>query len=248
MGNHRFVIRRLQSEVADTLYHRTRNYYDGFIEDLQYRVDQWREAALAMAGDDQNAIDWFLHQYHHLITFLHRPSPANLQPSSYNFRRCFESSSSVIRLYGEMNVRGTIDCTWMAVHWLFLASMTNLFCLWVDNDIRRGVDWFEVNEDIHTASIVLTSMAEKWNSARGCLDVYSACALGTLRKYSFKIGSPEENIETNSFESMETIPLGIEPLQDSIMHEASIEQLFPEVQLDMFSSGTPANPLMYNFD
>ena len=99
--NHCFRIRQLQSEVADLLYQRLRPIDVPYYKvDVQERLETWRKEIPVLQIDKfEHMADWFEHAYHNLTMFIHRPSPANPQPTTEDLQHCFEAASEVIRRY-----------------------------------------------------------------------------------------------------------------------------------------------------
>ena len=183
ISRHCFRIRQLQSEVADYLYQRISPAPPDYLANVQQRLDVWR-SDIPVSICTPHTLDWFEHSYHNLTMFIHRPSPANPQPSTQHLERCFDAASHVLRIYSRLQLRGSVDSTWMAVHWLFLAAVTHLFCLWTGEHLRMSADWSQVNEDIRAASMVLSAMTERWKSGRKMLSIYRKLSKGTLNRYA----------------------------------------------------------------
>ncbi|CAM1501691.1 Fc.00g036750.m01.CDS01 [Cosmosporella sp. VM-42] len=182
IANHCFRLRQLQSEVADMLYQRTSDLIPNYIQTVQSRLDVWfRE--IPIQNSDQ-VLEWFHHSYYNLCMFIHRPSPANPKPSSDDLQRCFDAASRVIQIYTKLDERGSIDTTWMAVHWLFLASITQLYCLWTDENFRREANWTRINDDIQSSTMIFSAMTERWKSGRKMLRIYRRLSKSTLAKYT----------------------------------------------------------------
>lgn len=180
--NHCFLLRRLQSEVADTLYQKIRLLPAGWHKDIQRRLDEWLvQAPLAQASPQMQ--EWINHAYHNLTMFIYRPSL--ISPSSLEgaYERSFTSASNVLKLYAKMHSRNAIDCTWMAFHWLFLAAVTHLFCIWTSPEIRAVADWKEINKDLQRTRMVLSAMAEHWRHGKRILDIYCQLCDGTIRLF-----------------------------------------------------------------
>lgn len=180
--NHCFQLRQLQSEVADILYHRTSDCPADYISNIQNRLDRWFDNIPIQSSN--GVLEWFHHSYYNLCMFIHRPSPVNPSPSSEDLHRCFDAASHVIQMYSRLDARGSIDTTWMAVHWLFLAAVTQLFCLWTDGNLRREADWSRINDDIQSSIMVFSAMTERWKSGRKMLRLYRRLSKGTLATYT----------------------------------------------------------------
>lgn len=183
IANHCFRLRQLQSEVADTLYQKIKPMPMNYIVDIQQRLDEWLSEA-PMSEASPQVQEWINHAYHNLTMFINRPGLITLTPLEGTHKRSFDSASKVLRLYARMYQRNSIDCTWMAFHWLFLAAITHLFCLWIDIEIRSDANWQEVNEDLQTTRMVLSAMVERWRSGKKTLAVYSQLCQGTLRRFT----------------------------------------------------------------
>ncbi|KAK5180706.1 hypothetical protein LTR44_007020 [Exophiala sp. CCFEE 6388] len=200
IASHCFQIRRLQSEAADMLYQKIRPMPAEWPTDIQRRVDQWLvEAPMSKASPQMQ--EWINHAYQNLIMFINRPSL--ISPSS-SFeeasKRSFSSASKVLKLYAKMHSRNAIDCTWMAFHWLFLAAVTHVFCIWTDVDIRVSADWKEINEDLQRTRMVLSAMVEHWRYGKKILDIYGQLCDGTIRLFVqlIPIAAGEQNHERQS--------------------------------------------------
>ncbi|TPX11777.1 uncharacterized protein E0L32_007514 [Thyridium curvatum] len=194
---HCFRIRQIQSEVADTLYQKLRQPSATFFADMQTRLQEWHETIPPHAASAPHILDWFHHSYFNVTMFIHRPSPVNPQPSTEHLNKCFEAAGEVLQFYSKIHSRGGFDATWMAVHWLFLAAITHLFCLWTDEDIRRAADWAKVNDAIQSTGMVLSAMTERWSSGRKMPEIYRKLSSGTLAKYT-TIGRLEDKPTTPS--------------------------------------------------
>ncbi|KAH6974450.1 hypothetical protein BKA56DRAFT_659148 [Ilyonectria sp. MPI-CAGE-AT-0026] len=182
IANHCFLLRRMQSEVADTLYQRISDYSIDYIPGVQARLDAWFRDIPVPNSD--HVVEWFHHSYYNLCMFIHRPSPANPKPNSDDLHRCFEAASRVIQLYNRLDRRGNIDTTWMAVHWLFLVAVTQLFALWADENLRREADWVRINDDFQSSAMIFSAMTERWKSGRRMLRLYRRLSKGTLARYT----------------------------------------------------------------
>ncbi|KIW16771.1 hypothetical protein PV08_03961 [Exophiala spinifera] len=180
--NHCFLLRRLQSEVADILYQKVRPSPAEWHKDIQRRLDEWLvQAPLAQASPQMQ--EWINHAYHNLTMFIYRPSLTSPSPYEGTYERSFTSASNVLKLYAKMHSRNAIDCTWMAFHWLFLAAVTHLFCIWTSPEIRAVADWKEINEDLQRTRMVLSAMAEHWRYGKRILDIYCQLCGGTIRHF-----------------------------------------------------------------
>lgn len=177
-----FRLRQLQSEAADVLYQRIIPIRPGFVAHMQEALDLWM-SDVSIGTFESSVRDWFNHAYYNFCMFIHRPSVAIAIPSSADLQRCYEASSGVLTYYWKMNRSKTIDTTWMAAHWLFLAAITHLYCIWVDEDIRNSLDWTIVYRETQSTSMILSAMAERVSSAQRMPQIYHDLCVGTFRKY-----------------------------------------------------------------
>lgn len=91
IANHCFLLRRLQSEVADTLYQRISEYSTDYIPYVHARLGAWFRDIPVHNSD--HVLEWFHHSYYNLCMLIHRPSPANPKTTSDDLHRCFEAAS-----------------------------------------------------------------------------------------------------------------------------------------------------------
>ena len=200
IASHCFQIRRLQSEAADVLYQKIRPMAPDWPTDIQQRVDQWlMDAPMSQASPQMQ--EWINHAYHNLTMFINRPSLISATSSFEEAsKRSFASASKVLKLYAQMHSRNAIDCTWMAFHWLFLAAVTHVFCIWTDPEIRASADWKEINEELQRTRMVLSAMVEHWRYGKKILDIYGQLCDGTIRLFVqlVPIAVGEQNYEQQS--------------------------------------------------
>lgn len=114
---HHVRIRRLQSEIQETLYcPEQRRSLDGigiqtppleWFVSIKERLTQWRRGAPAPVGFCSTT--WFHLNYHITLTLLNRPSPRNPHPSKESLRITRQAASAVMRTYKEMLKTGRVN-------------------------------------------------------------------------------------------------------------------------------------------
>jgi hypothetical protein len=205
--------------------------------DIQGRLDEWlAEAPMSQASPQMQ--EWINHAYHNLVMFINRPSLIGPTLSEGASERSFASASKVLKLYAKMHSRNAIDCTWMAFHWLFLAGITHLFCIWTDPEIRATADWKEIMEDLQRTRMMLSAMVEHWRHGKRILDIYCQLCEGTVRRF---VEVTPITVTESEYEEGTAV---LENWSGNNMHMSEIDAAPPTIQAVDVSSG-PISTLQF---
>lgn len=166
---HLFKLARLNSEikyVANSISHETPAYTYPRIpnifdwqRDVLRRLHEWNAEIPQFHGNQIHLTKCSQIKYHEMIMLLLRPSPVVQQPSSESLRLCHESSVAAIRLLDELYRRDLLTYVWTAVHSVFLATLTMLYCIWTVPHIARDTKLEVLITDLKSASNVLAATA-----------------------------------------------------------------------------------------
>ena len=182
---HLFKLARLNSEikyVANSISHETPAYTYPRIpnifdwqRDVLRRLHEWNAEIPQFHGNQIHLTQCSKIKYHETIMLLLRPSP------SESLRLCHESSVAAIRLLDELYRRDLLTYVWTAVHSVFLATLTMLYCIWTVPHIARDTKLEVLITDLKSASNVLDATAEHWTEAKRSREVLDELSDATVR-------------------------------------------------------------------
>ncbi|KAK9446458.1 fungal-specific transcription factor domain-containing protein [Limtongia smithiae] len=185
---HIFQIRRLQSEIQTILYERAelpRRFatLKEWQTNMARRLEDWNNSAPKSAKDmNCNFNLYFLDlNYHQSKLLLHGISPAIPRPSVEAFFIIADASEKVIRAYRQLHREKNINYTWMAVHNLFMAGTSYLYCLYHSKEVRSRTRMDVIDFNTMACIHVLTAMVDRCDAASGCRDTFELLTAAILR-------------------------------------------------------------------
>ncbi|KAK9239548.1 fungal-specific transcription factor domain-containing protein [Lipomyces kononenkoae] len=196
---HIFQIRRLQSEIQTILYERAelpRRFatLKEWQTNMARRLEEWNNTAPKSSKDmNCNFNLYFLDlNYQQTRLLLHGISPAIPRPSVEAFFIIADASEKVIRAYRQLHREKNINYTWMAVHNLFMAGTSYLYCLYHSKEVRTRTRMDVIDFNTMACIHVLTAMVDKCDAASGCRDTFELLTAAILRLcYNEKAASGE---------------------------------------------------------
>ncbi|KAK9245938.1 fungal-specific transcription factor domain-containing protein [Lipomyces tetrasporus] len=185
---HIFQIRRLQSEIQTILYERAelpRRFatLKEWQTNMARRLEEWHNSSPKSAKDmNCNFNLYFLDlNYQQTRLLLHGISPAIPRPSVEAFFIIADASEKVIRAYRQLHREKNINYTWMAVHNLFMAGTSYLYCLYHSKEVRSRTRMDVIDFNTMACIHVLTAMVDKCDAASGCRDTFELLTAAILR-------------------------------------------------------------------
>lgn len=126
--------------------------------------------------------DWFSTNYSFTILLLYRIKLTNNSGSVPDkvFFDCFEAAGNVCRRYRRQFVGRLVGYTWQALHFLFLAGLTYLHCLWTSPAVRQASRHDQVSSTCMDCTILLAVMAERWEGVAPYRDIFEALTTRTM--------------------------------------------------------------------
>ncbi|KAK9476618.1 fungal-specific transcription factor domain-containing protein [Lipomyces japonicus] len=196
---HIFQIRRLQSEIQTILYERAElpRRFSSLREwqtNMSIRLEEWHRSC-PKSSKDMNCnfnLSFLDINFHQTRLLLHGICPAIPRPSIEAFFIIADASEKVIRAYQQLHGEKNINYTWMAVHTLFMAGTSYLYCLYHSKEVRSLTRMDAI--DFHTMACihVLTAMVDKCDAAAACRDTFELLTAAILRMcYNEKVASGE---------------------------------------------------------
>jgi hypothetical protein len=130
---------------------------------IRNKLEDWIAAAPRYTSPSTatyQSMEWFQIAYNHALLLLYRPSPACPHPNSQALQTCADSSISLITMYLALYSKNKITYTWIALHSLFMASVTMLYTL-SDPDIRRSTNRGVIKSNINSCLSLFENMVRK---------------------------------------------------------------------------------------
>lgn len=115
---------------------------------------------------------WPVISYHNSLTILLRPVVLEVarlrEKAPQNYIRWFQvfadSASTICLSYKTMYLRGFFRCMWLTIHGCFIAGISFLYCLWLDQ-FMHVLKWKRssiIYDTINACSSILYVLAERW--------------------------------------------------------------------------------------
>lgn len=207
-----FRLRCLWAKIHVALFSDTRRIratdesYGARIRQLREELEEWHSTmppepprtgeALSLFGSK----DWFDANYSHSILLLHRNHLIETRAAvpDHIVLECLEAAESISRGYHRQFVTGKVGYTWSALHFLFLAGLTYLHCLWTSSTARDSRLLDTVSNTCMDCSMVLAVMAERWAGAAPYRDIFESLSRKTI---SMMMADNEPSGWPDSFEA-----------------------------------------------
>ncbi|RFU35285.1 hypothetical protein B7463_g1034, partial [Scytalidium lignicola] len=130
--------------------------------------------------------EWYEVIYNNAVLMLFRPSPmlSTISGDSTTLRKLFTSSKQAVILYAYLHRSRKINYSWITLHSIFMAGLTYIYALSRHfRERRRGPaasgsvldpdpSPIEIVNDTRACSNVLVAVSERWNTLRGCHEVF----------------------------------------------------------------------------
>ncbi|KAL1872464.1 hypothetical protein VTK73DRAFT_1461 [Phialemonium thermophilum] len=191
---HMFRLRCIWAKIHVALFSDTRRIratdesYSERIRQLRAELEEWYATippepprtgeALSLFGSK----DWYDANYSHSILLLHRNHLIETRAAvpDHIVLECLDAAESISRGYYRQFVTGSVGYTWSALHFLFLAGLTYLHCLWTSPTARSSRLLDNVSSTCMDCSMVLAVMAERWGGAAPYRDIFENLSRRTI--------------------------------------------------------------------
>lgn len=191
---HVFRLRRLWAAIhtslfSDTTPIRTNHLsYHEKVQQLRHELETWRstappavhhrDQALSLFGQD----DWYDVNYSYSILLLHRRHLTNTKKEVPDevILECLHAAENICSRYRRQYVGGSVEYTWGAIHFIFLAGLTYLHCLWISPAARKSRRHDTVSSTCSDCTMVLVVMAERWTGATPYRDIFETLSKRTI--------------------------------------------------------------------
>jgi hypothetical protein len=176
---HTIKLRQIQSKIQDVFYPAAvSNVTDESLvynrRILRAELDDWIAKAPCYSVPTEATFqtpNWFQIAYSHGLLLLYRPSPAAPAVGREELQICADSAISMISSYSSLYAKKKVTYTWIALHSLFMASVTMLYALWVSPEIRRSTRKTVVKSNVMSCLALFDVMSDYWPLAVRCYDI-----------------------------------------------------------------------------
>lgn len=185
----RALIGRIQTAIYSDLSLRDPAIRKGRVEQLSLELENWRASKpLPMVPPVGGALayfvttDWYecnyyyatLHLYRVQITDTKDPAPDEI------FLRCLDAAKRTCHSFRRQYFGKPMTYTWSALHELFIAGLTYLYCLWMSPAARGVSRHDQVSSTCTDCTMVLVILAERWSDAASFRDIFETLASRTM--------------------------------------------------------------------
>lgn len=126
--------------------------------------------------------DWYQAAYNHAILHLYRVQLTNKKHPAADevIMKCLQAAKDVCHSFRRQFVGGPTTYTWSALHELFIAGLTYLYCLWTSPVARAVSRLDQVSNACTDCTMVLVVFAERWRDAAPYRDIFQELASRTI--------------------------------------------------------------------
>ncbi|KAF4534013.1 uncharacterized protein LTHEOB_3626 [Lasiodiplodia theobromae] len=176
---HIIKVRQLQSKIQDTFYTADATYIAEETADFQRtflrtELDNWVAQAPRYSHPTLvtfQSTEWFQIAHSHALLLLYRPSPGCPEANLASLQICADAAITLIGSYSSLYAKNKITYTWIALHSLFMASITMLYTLWVSPEIRKTTSKRVAKSNVTSCLALLEVMADHWPLANRCHEI-----------------------------------------------------------------------------
>lgn len=186
---HQFRIRCIWARIYASLYsnaaiesHDSESYQTQ-VRALRKELDEWMAETPPEPRRPETPLTVFSSledykvTYNETILFLYRGQLTNKDNVQDEvFLECMQASSDICQSCKRLYIGKPINYTWLTLHVLFFAGLTNLHCLWSSSAVRQTVRIDSVSNAFSNCTMLLAIMAERWKGAAPYRDLFERLA------------------------------------------------------------------------
>ncbi|KAK6062486.1 ungal specific transcription factor [Seiridium cupressi] len=173
-------LRQIESDIQQSIYRvdQCQPAIEAETERILKVLEQWKES---MPRDASHAhpespvvdgLDFYMVYYYKCLRILLHPAILSVELSNTKYlTKCAEACGGVCRTYKKLHQSVPVGFSVMALHSIFLAGLTLLYCAWAS---PKKVFNISTSNDMNACSIVLYIVAERWPGARKHRDLYES--------------------------------------------------------------------------
>lgn len=189
-----FQMRRIQLEVQRVLYENA-DFGREFASLGQWRLLILQRLDLWRLELPSTSASGFHHEYFtlnlcHTKLALYGLSPRSTRLLAEDYFRVAELAQSLMACYTQLSRKGAINYTWAAVHNLFMAGSSFLFCLYNSSGLRMRHSAQNVASITADGVAVLHELEASCDAAQACAHTFSVLSAAVL-KLRYGVQAPE---------------------------------------------------------
>ncbi|KAB8230370.1 Zn(II)2Cys6 transcription factor [Aspergillus alliaceus] len=222
-------LRRLESRIKQELYSvstspTTQGHsYDTTVESLRHQLDEWLNSVPShLSPDGQSQEDYSLYdtpeffriQYSKALRMLLQHRITHLATSETDPSKDKEyltlsarAAGDICQYYKTLHQRRPLGWNLLALHSIFTAGLTLLYCIWADKE-HPTLGRFE---DIRACSNVLFAISERWSTATRFRDIFEILAKRMIHLVSLPSNPLAELGDTSFVTEEKNLPTGALP-------------------------------------
>lgn len=190
---HGFRIRSLLGCIQTALYSdcnlRSPETRQARVQQLSVELDEWwASRPPPVVPPEERALsfymtpDFYEANYNYAILQLYRVQITDGKNSAPDevFLKCLDAAKNTCRSFRRQFFGKQIAYTWSAVHELFLAGLTYVYCLWTSPAAREVSRQDQVSSTCTDCTLVLVILAERWADAGPYRDIFEVLASRTM--------------------------------------------------------------------
>ncbi|KAH8807164.1 fungal-specific transcription factor domain-containing protein [Xylogone sp. PMI_703] len=197
--------------------------------------------------------EWYEVLYNNAVLMLFRPSPmlSTISGDSITLHKLFTSSRQAVILYAYLHRSRKINYSWITLHSVFMAGLTYIYALSRHlRERRRGSaasgpildpdpSAIEIVNDTRACSNVLVAVSERWNTLRGCHEVFDKLSDAVLADaIKLQCNPPRGSQPQTTEQSQSSSPRPAQG-QDQTQFQNSAESGNTSANFQQFSGQTP---------
>ncbi|KFA55431.1 hypothetical protein S40293_08905 [Stachybotrys chartarum IBT 40293] len=227
-------LRQIESRIQRTIYRVDRPFsaatkleVEKFIEEL----DQWKDSMPTQNGHRPNGVeppfvddyDYYMVYYYKCIRFLLHSVILSPELAETRFlKKCAEACGGVCQTYKKLHQTVPVGFSLMALHSVFLAGLTLLYCTWA---APKEIFNISNSNAISSCSIILYIITERWKGAQKYRDVFEAIKQSVL-----------DSIDEGQYEPrkvIESLKPRLDTTMETVMSSEGVRGEVPSLVLEM---------------
>lgn len=246
---HGFRIRALQGRIQTTIYSNTTisnsPAHQAHVQGLRLELDEWRASCPPLKPPPPSGTlsfftttDWFAVNYNYAILQLYRVQITDRKGGDREqiFMECLQAAKSICNSFRRQFFGNPTTYTWGALHELFLAGLTYLYCLWTSPAARRATRHDYISSTCTDCTMVLVKLAEQWSHAAPYRDIFESLASRTMTMMADQQRGGEEPSTATIPPDQQNLsqwwagiadtggPVGVEWILDELMNDLSSQE------------------------
>ena len=190
---HGFRIRSLIGRIQTALYSDSTLQDPAIrkhrIQHLSNELEEWQASRPSlMIAPNGGALsffvtaDWYETNYNYATLHLYRTQITDSKDAVPDevFLKCLDASQRTCHCFRRQYLGKPMAYTWSALHELFLAGLTYLYCLWMSPAAQQATRPDQVSSTCTDCTMVLVILAERWSDAAPFRDIFEAFASRTM--------------------------------------------------------------------